>query len=431
MSSLDKGKLYKDLLNAYSNAYSHKISKENVQKNVNIIWNSNKKSSNVGDIIREEIIKLNCVATERRNKLDSFWIKASKASVDPVVSNKENFISPSSIDSDTQTSRDQPTENLNGSSNRTDSIAQTTQRPLAENALVNADNVTTKSSNESSSTVEQLDDIENKNPDVDSTLNVHEIEKKGYQKPVQEKLRNEILFLVSEISIYKKRESCGLMTDDMVQELNSKNKRLLECQELLKKKESEMIRQRNFRSERKRRFEKACEEEPELKKKLGARHSVGKPPLEEDQPYLHTTIIELALNGSAAHERRRDEAIRTIKTLDDLTEQLNELGFNLSRSATYLRLLPKRFKSTEGKRHVRSVPVRLIRASNDLHKQHVDTKFAMTTINHLDELASMLGPNEVIYLSQDDKARVPIGLTAAKLQAPLMMHMQWRYLLCL
>lgn len=32
----------------------------------------------------------------------------------------------------------------------------------------------------------------------------------------------------------------------------------------------------------------------------------------------------------------------------------------------------------------------------------------------------------MLFLSQDDKARVPIGLTAANKQAPLLMHVQYR-----
>ncbi|KAJ8940658.1 hypothetical protein NQ314_010633 [Rhamnusium bicolor] len=44
----------------------------------------------------------------------------------------------------------------------------------------------------------------------------------------------------------------------------------------------------------------------------------------------------------------------------------------------------------------------------------------------MESLASFLGPNEVFFLSQDDKARVPIEITAATKQAPLLMHMQYR-----
>ena len=44
----------------------------------------------------------------------------------------------------------------------------------------------------------------------------------------------------------------------------------------------------------------------------------------------------------------------------------------------------------------------------------------------LESLASMLGPKEVFFGSFDDKARVPIGLTAAHKQAPLIMHMEYK-----
>ncbi|KAJ6639659.1 hypothetical protein Bhyg_12406 [Pseudolycoriella hygida] len=50
----------------------------------------------------------------------------------------------------------------------------------------------------------------------------------------------------------------------------------------------------------------------------------------------------------------------------------------------------------------------------------------MTTINHLDELASFLGPEEVTFISQDDKAKIPVGLPAVAKQVPLLMHMEYR-----
>lgn len=91
-----------------------------------------------------------------------------------------------------------------------------------------------------------------------------------------------------------------------------------------------------------------------------------------------------------------------------------------------MRLLPRRSDTFEGKRHVQTVPVKLVRAQADSHKSHVDAKFAMATIANMEEVASILGPLEVCFLSQDDKARVPIGLTAANKQAPLLMHMEYK-----
>ena len=53
--------------------------------------------------------------------------------------------------------------------------------------------------------------------------------------------------------------------------------------------------------------------------------------------------------------------------------------------------------------------------------------FAKATINYLEEeLAGILGPNEVIFHSQDDKAKVPLGITAAKKQSPIVMHMEYK-----
>lgn len=103
-----------------------------------------------------------------------------------------------------------------------------------------------------------------------------------------------------------------------------------------------------------------------------------------------------------------------------------ELGYTMSRSYVYYRLMPKRKNTTEAKKHINSVPVRLARASNDSHKSHKDTKFCAATIRRLDEVASFLGPEDVARLSQDDKARVPLGVTAATHQSPILMHMEYR-----
>lgn len=41
-------------------------------------------------------------------------------------------------------------------------------------------------------------------------------------------------------------------------------------------------------------------------------------------------------------------------------------------------------------------------------------------------MASILGPDLVFFLSMDDKARVPLGITAANVQAPILMHLDYR-----
>ena len=56
------------------------------------------------------------------------------------------------------------------------------------------------------------------------------------------------------------------------------------------------------------------------------------------------------------------------------------------------------------------------------HAKYIDGFFCAATIRHLEELASMLGPNEVNFVSQYDKARVTIGLTAPNKQSLMLIH---------
>lgn len=90
------------------------------------------------------------------------------------------------------------------------------------------------------------------------------------------------------------------------------------------------------------------------------------------------------------------------------------------------RLLPRRADSIEGRRHKDALPIKLIRPQNSLMKDHADGHFATATVRYLKDFATLLGSDVVFFLSQDDKARIPIGLTAARKQAPLMMHLEYR-----
>ena len=112
--------------------------------------------------------------------------------------------------------------------------------------------------------------------------------------------------------------------------------------------------------------------------------------------------------------------------MKDLTDTLNTLGFKISRSGTYLRLLPRSYSTSEGKRHVETVPVKLRKAQNNDHKSHPDQLFCTASIRYLESLTSLLGSSQVAFISQDDKARVPIGKTAANKQTPLLMHLEYR-----
>ena len=73
-----------------------------------------------------------------------------------------------------------------------------------------------------------------------------------------------------------------------------------------------------------------------------------------------------------------------------------------------------------------TAPVNLHKSQNSKHASYPSPKFACASIRSLEELAAILGPAEVTFHSQDDKAKVPIGLTAASKQAPMFMHMEYQ-----
>ena len=244
---------------------------------------------------------------------------------------------------------------------------------------------------------------------------------------VQEGLEKEISLINADLVGLLSRQSAGFLSDQQEIELKAKKRKLDELKVRLKKKQDDAKRSKKSRDDRKKREEAACEKDPGLRDLLKLkRKAAGRPRIEDDQPLLLESIINIAFHGSAAHEKRQSDVYRSIKTLDELTKQLNNDGFKIKRGAVYLRLLPKRSSSIEGKRHVKTVPVKLIRARNDHHSSHVDGRFCTSTIRHLEEISSVLGPNEVCFVSQDDKARVPIGKTAANKQSPMLMHVEYK-----
>ena len=175
-------------------------------------------------------------------------------------------------------------------------------------------------------------------------------------------------------------------------------------------------------------IEKACTESPAASDifKRHNRQVTGRPRKEVDQPDLLSTIVNIVQATSATDDRRRTETLRSLTTLDDLHKELTDLGFNLSRSAVYPRLLPRRGYSREGKRHVQTVPVKLLRPENSLRKKNIDRMYAKAFFDDMMSISELLGSNVVNFLSNDDKARVTLGLAAAPLQAPILMHLDYR-----
>ena len=96
-------------------------------------------------------------------------------------------------------------------------------------------------------------------------------------------------------------------------------------------------------------------------KKLEVKTTAGRPNLKSQQEGLLEAILSIVIPGSSADDHRRSEVYNSVRSLDDLKSALEKKGFNLSRTATYYRLLPANMHHKDGKRHVHTVPVKLQR----------------------------------------------------------------------
>ena len=101
-------------------------------------------------------------------------------------------------------------------------------------------------------------------------------------------------------------------------------------------------------------------------------------------------------------------------------------GFKISKSATHLKLLPPNSTPIEGRRHVEIVPVRICKAQNTGYTKHVDADFCFSLAHDLNTLASILGHEEVIFISPDDKAVVKFGAITAKMQTSMVMLLDYK-----
>ena len=133
--------------------------------------------------------------------------------------------------------------------------------------------------------------------------------------------------------------------------LNEQNKKALkaltqektEIEKNLKRKQSNAIAQKKVRARKVEVLQQLKEEHPEVASKIAKldvkKDEVGRPPLEMKMPGLHEAILNIVAPESGADQRRRTELFNCVKTLDDLQKALVGEGYQLSRTATYYRLV--------------------------------------------------------------------------------------------
>ena len=72
---------------------------------------------------------------------------------------------------------------------------------------------------------------------------------------------------------------------------------------------------------------------------------------------------------------------------------------------------------------MKTVPVKLLRPENTLRKANTDRMYAKCSVDDVQRLCSLFGPDEVLFLSE---SRTPLGLAVANLQAPILMHLDYK-----
>eukprot|EP00794_Sanderia_malayensis_P004092 gene4092-4646_t len=263
--------------------------------------------------------------------------------------------------------------------------------------------------------------IADANEDEDGLAEKQPSKQRNQSTHKQDELRKQINIENEILVVLCKKKELNQLTESDRGEIKTRKETLEKLKRKLRELQLNRRRSIKYRNERKRKLDALDEA---TRKKITGK---GTPvPDKHDNTELIEAICRIAIPGSAAHERRRNEVIRTVKSLDQLTKALNQKGYDLKRSSVYLHLLAKNSRTIEGKRHIHTAPVKLFKSQNSKHAAHVSTKFARSSIKSLEEIATILGPEEVIFHSMDDKAKVPIGITAANKQTPLLMHMEYQ-----
>ena len=141
---------------------------------------------------------------------------------------------------------------------------------------------------------------------------------------------------------------------------------------------SDSQKQRKHRAKKKQMIAELADKSPTNAAKLRKFMNESPGALENLLPGLHQAIINLVTVGAGADLPSQTDVLNSCKILDDLHAALQKEGYVFSRQALYLRLIPRRADSQEGKCYVRTVPVKLRKAKNTLRDRYADADFTFT-----------------------------------------------------
>ena len=184
----------------------------------------------------------------------------------------------------------------------------------------------------------QLDEIETP-PDADNST---------ADAPAQIKLNEELSQAAKKIADFHIVQRTVGLSNVHKKELNT----LINLKQSLEKKMKRLVinqkAQQKQRVKKRKAMEELVQSNPEAAKKLKSKGSVGRPPVEthEDMAGLHQAIMSIVVPESSCDERRRSEIYNSCQSLDSLRTRLAEIGYTLTRTALYYRLVSELFKKS-------------------------------------------------------------------------------------
>ena len=334
---------YREFHDLYARAH-HQLSKSQAHDEANLKWNSMKKNGVLDqEAYKLEISALNSKLMKRKLTMFDF---SNNRKVPRVGSSSSSNKPP------------EPSPSTSSSSSSSSSAA-----PAAPESSVTAPDLATPTTEtEAGRTAEDLsetveDDLEENELPTTTDAAVRDT-------PAQDKIKNDLNEVNSLLVRLNEARNLGLGGETnagFVKQIKDATAKKDSLQKKLNKIEQWRKASKKARDKKKSSIKQAEKDFPGLSERVKSsiyRESPGRPCLEEQFPNLHRDLLEIAAIGAAASDRRREEAFRTVKTLNDLHKALSDLGYQISSRSLYNRLLPKGHSASEAKRHVKTVPVR-------------------------------------------------------------------------
>lgn len=120
-----------------------------------------------------------------------------------------------------------------------------------------------------------------------------------------------------------------MATEDQLNQLKEAKSEVSKAEKDLKLKEAGQARSQKKRDGEIKLLQELEESNPDVSGLLRKRPKPGRPRIEDKQPELLKTIVDIATYGSGADQRRRSDTIRTVMTLEELTRELQHRGYRV------------------------------------------------------------------------------------------------------